>query len=119
MYSVTMKPVPGFTECEWILLMARRRMSVPCGVAGGSLVVTPGIVRPLDPHSGLSRRVADPRLEPSGRPQRLTRTWTTSNARPSPPEGYDRDDPAIIAALARVSAVLAGLVRTRYPASDS
>jgi len=27
--------------------------------------------------------------------------------------------PAIIAALARVSAVLAGLVRTRYPASDS
>ena len=29
MYSVTMKPVPGFTECEWISLMARRRMSVP------------------------------------------------------------------------------------------
>jgi hypothetical protein len=37
--------------------------------------------------------------------------WMTSNARPSPPGGYDPDDPALVAALERGSAVLPVLGR--------
>lgn len=77
------------------------------GQCAGRLRLHPAIMPPR----GLGH--TDTATEPSGRPPRLTRAWTTSKRAAIAAEGYDPDDPAVVAALARVSAVLGELGRQR------